>query len=80
MTATGVPLGNVVIALAFAAAAAAATMAVTGVPPGDKVMRLRSWQLRWWRRHHQAQKRRGKSSQHCSVAWRELDLIKLCKY
>ncbi len=45
MAVAGVPLGEVVIALVFAAVAAAAvvgaaTMAATGVPPGDKVMAL----------------------------------------
>ncbi len=39
MAATGILPGNVVIALAFAAAATAAR-AATGVPPGDEVMAL----------------------------------------
>ncbi len=39
MAAMGVPPGNVVIALAFAAVASAA-MAAMGVPPGDEVMML----------------------------------------
>ncbi len=44
MAATGVPPGDMVIALAFAAAvavvAAAATMAATGIPPGDEGMAI----------------------------------------
>ncbi len=39
MAATGVPPGNVVIALAFAAAAMV-EMAATGISPGDKLMAL----------------------------------------
>ncbi len=40
MTAMGIPPGNVVMALAFMVAAAAAAAAATGVLPGDKVMAL----------------------------------------
>jgi hypothetical protein len=40
MAATSILPGNMVIALALAAAAAAVAMAATGILPGDKVMAL----------------------------------------
>jgi hypothetical protein len=60
MAAMGIPQGDVVIALMFAAAVAAvvavaammAVAAAMGVPLGDKEMVLAFAQLRWrWRQH-----------------------------
>ncbi len=95
MAATGVPLGDVVIALAAAAAAVAATAVAavapaavaavamtataTGVLPGDKGMALAFAATVAAAAATFVGGEVG-SSAIVGVAWRELGLIKLCKY
>ena len=83
MVATGIPLGDLVIALAFAAAAAAVVVAMAalamGVPPGDEGMALA---FAATVAAAAATFVEGEVGVHAivGVAWRELGLDKLCKY
>ncbi len=79
MAAMGVPPGDVVIALGFRAATAAAVAAM-GIPLGDKVMLLAFTVTAAAAATLTFRGGGGGGLQHCSIARRELGLIKLCKY